>query len=79
MKFLNFHESLFKLNGIDRHEIVCHYTCQINNEEREELPSYGTESNGDTFVINWFTKKELAKIQPNIVPPNIYQELRSVL
>ncbi len=79
MEFVNFHESFFKFEGVDEHEIMFHFLCTVSNEVRTNLPTHGTESNGEMFKVSWFSKTELEKIKSNIVPPEIFGELKSAL
>lgn len=79
LKFVGFHECLFSFNGTPEHEIIYHFACDIDHVERSKLPSLGTESNGQTFPIRWFSKTNLESIEQNIVPPEIYGEIRKRL
>jgi len=78
LKYLGFHEYIFKTNNVDRHELMFHYACPISNIIRKNIPSMGVD-NGQSFKIKWFTKEEVKSIKHSLVPPNIYSELQEHL
>lgn len=79
LEFRNFHESFVEFQGIQEHEIMFHYICRIEDSVRESLSETGTESNGDQFMVTWFSREELNAVKDKIVPPQAYDDIRDHL
>lgn len=78
-EFINFHESLFEFEGVPEHEIMYHFVCHISDETRQAMPAMAIESSGEEIKIAWHTTSQLEAIRENVVPPTIYEEIRSQL
>jgi len=78
LRFVGFHEYIFESNGVNRHELMFHYTCSISNSIRSALSPTAVD-NGELIKIKWFSKEALESIKKNIVPPGIYSELMEQL
>lgn len=79
LDYCSYSENMFEFDGVPAHELVFHYFAHINDETRNNLPAYGTESDGERFDISWYSVGELLEIKSSIVPPSIFDEIVSVL
>ncbi len=77
--FLGFSDNRFTFTGVLAHELIFHYLCPISDQARADLPTHGTESDGEPFRVQWYSKDDLDCHKKSIVPPEAYEQIHSRL
>lgn len=75
LEFLSFNENFFEYDKKPGHEIVFHFLGRIDDSTRANLPAQGTESNGESFPIRWYSVEDLYNIRDRVVPQAVFDEI----